>query len=112
MNSWRFDWRWVAAIVVVALLANNGRLPWQVIAATFALSGGYLLYYGWQVWSGSTSRSSSQVKYWRGQRYEVKPQRRGSSLPSLSEIGPAALYLMIGLVLVLSALAVLLRRLG
>lgn len=112
MNTGRFDWRWIAVIAVVVILANNAHLPWQVVAGAFAASGGYLLYYGWQVWSGTNMRSSGQVKYWRGQRYEVHTPRRGPSLPSWGAIGPAAMYLLLGVVLLLSALAVVLRRIG
>jgi hypothetical protein len=113
MTNMRFDWRWIGLIAVIAILANNGRLPWTVTAAAFALSGGYLIYYGWGKWTGSGFRSNgSQVKYWRGQRYEIRPARRSSSLPSLSTIGPAAIYFALGAVLLLSALAIALRRLG
>jgi hypothetical protein len=38
MGNIRFDWRWVALIVFVALLVNAGRLPWPVVAVT--LGGG------------------------------------------------------------------------
>jgi uncharacterized membrane protein YbhN (UPF0104 family) len=109
----QFDWRWVAVIVVVAVLANAVRLPWPVTALILGGSGGYLLMLGWRVWvrsGGAPTRS--RVTYWRGERYEAPPQRRGPALPRWSDIGPAALYLLFGGVLVLAAVAIVLRQFG
>ena len=110
MTNLRFDWRWIALIVIIAVLANSRRLPWPVLVLALGIGGGYLLYYGWQVWGGG-GISRSQVKYWRGQRYEARPQRR-AQLPSLRTIGPALVPLLLGAVLVLAALAVVLRQVG
>jgi hypothetical protein len=111
MSNLRFDWRWVVLIVAVAVLANGRRLPWPLLAVGLAAGGGYLLYQGWLSWGG-TRNSGPQVKYWRGQRYEVRTRRRGPSLPPLSAIGPAVLYLVIGGALVLAALAIVLRQIS
>jgi hypothetical protein len=65
------------------------------------------------VWArGGAPISRSRVTYWRGQRIELDPQRRGPALPRMSDIGPAAIYLLLGGVLVLAALAIALRNLG
>jgi len=110
MPGRRFDWRWIALILIVAILANGTRLPWPVLFLALAGGGGYLLYQGWQIWGGG-SFSSKRVTYWRGQRIETPAQRR-KGLPPLRAIGPALLYLVIGGALVLAALAVLLRQFG
>lgn len=111
MTNLRFDWRWVALIVIVAVLANSRRLPWPVLAIALGVGGAYLLYYGWQMWGGG-SISRTQVKYWRGQRYEVRPQRRTQLLPPLRAIGPAIIPLLLGVVLVLAAISIVLRQFG
>ncbi len=110
MSNIRFDWRWIVLIVIVAIVANGSALPWPVLVLALGGGGGYLLYMGWQVWSGG-SISTPRVTYWRGQRIEVRPQRR-ASLPSLRTIGPALLYLIIGSALLLASLAVVLRQFG
>ncbi len=113
MRSLRFDWRWIALIVVIALIASSGRLPWFVNVLVLAGAGGYLVYEGWRVWvrSGGVP-SRSRVTYWRGQRYETGPERRGLALPRLSDIGPAAMYLLFGGVLLLAGIVVVLRQFG
>jgi hypothetical protein len=108
MGNIRFDWRWVILIGTVAVLANARRLPPAVLALALGAAGIYLLYAGWQQWGGG-SFSRTHVKYWRGQRYEVRPDRRRTAIPSLRAIGPALLPLILGLTLVLSAVAVVLR---
>lgn len=113
MPNIRFDWRWVALIAGVAVLANARRLPWPVVALALAAGGIYLLVMGWQAWTragGPPSRG--RVTYWRGQRYEVAPPRRGPALPRLGDIGPAAIYLLFGSVLVIGAITVALRAFG
>ena len=50
MSNVRFDWRWVAAIVVIAVLAGAGRLPWYVTTLVAGGSGVWLLVVGWQAW--------------------------------------------------------------
>jgi hypothetical protein len=109
----QFDWRWVALILFVALLVNAGRLPWQIVALVLGGVGAYLLVLGWRAWThtdGSSSRS--RVTYWRGQRIETAPPRRGPALPRWGDIGPAIIYFLIGGVLVLAAATLVLQRLG
>ena len=113
MGTFRFDWRWIALIVVVIVLASARSLPWPIIALALGGAGGYLLMLGWQAWTRSGGPPSrSRVTYWRGQRYEVGPTRRGPALPRWGDIGPAAVYFLIGGVLVLAAVSVALRAFG
>jgi hypothetical protein len=115
MPTIRFDWRWIAAILVVALLANSRALPWPVVAGALALGGGYLLYLGWGVASGLGGMrgpaATRRVTYWRGQRIETQAPPRQIRMPSLRELGPAALYLVVGGVMVLAAIGVAARAL-
>jgi hypothetical protein len=109
----RFDWRWIALIVVVLLLANARSLPWPIVAAALGGSGGYLIVLGWRAWTRSGGPPSrGRVTYWRGQRIETPPSRGGPALPRLSDIGPALIYFLIGGVLLLAAVARVLRELG
>ncbi len=110
MTNIRFDWRWIALIVIIALIVSGPTLPWPVLTLILAASGGYLLYRGWQVWGGGNF-SSKRVSYWRGQRIEMHTSRK-ASLPSLRNIRPALIYLVIGGALTLSAIGVVLNRLG
>lgn len=112
MQQNRFDWRWMALIVVVAIIAGGRQLPWPVLMLALAGSGGYILYLGWQAW-GRESRgsSSTRVTYWRGQRIEIPPERH-RLLPSLQTVTPVIVYFLIGGIFVLSALAVLFRNIG
>ena len=112
MGRIRFDWRWVALIGFVALLANANRLPWQAIALALGGAGAYVLTIGWRAWTRSGGAPSrSRVTYWRGQRIETPP-RRGVAMPRMSDIGPAAIYFLIGGALILSAVAITLNNLG
>jgi hypothetical protein len=112
VGRFRFDWRWVALIGFVALLANAGRLPWQVVALALGGAGAYVLTIGWRAWTRSGGVSSrGRVTYWRGQRIETPP-RRGIVMPRFGDIGPAAIYLLIGGALVLAAVAITLNALG
>ncbi|NOK63571.1 MAG: hypothetical protein GFH27_549281n438 [Chloroflexi bacterium AL-W] len=110
MRNMSFDWRWIAVIGIVILLLNVGQNP--LLAILFLGGGGaYVLYMGWQAWTrAGGSTSSTRVTYWRGQRIELKPERSKSSLPKLSNIGPAALYLLIGGVMVLAAISMAINR--
>jgi len=113
LSKIRFDWRWLIAIGVIAVLANAGRIPWPITALVVGGSGVWLLTLGWRAWlrSGGVP-SRSRVTYWRGQRIEVAPPRRGPALPRWSDIGPAAPYLLFGGILVLVAITIALRALG
>lgn len=109
----RFDWRWIALIVFIALLANAHRLPELFIVVLLGAGGGYLLVMGWRTWTrvgGAPTRR--HVTYWRGQRYEIGPTHRGPALPRRADIGPALIYFLFGGILVLSALALGLRVVG
>jgi hypothetical protein len=112
VGRFRFDWRWVGLIGFVALLANAGRLPWQLIAVALGGAGAYVLTIGWRAWTrAGDTFGRGRVTYWRGQRIETPP-RRGATMPRWSDIGPAAIYLLIGGALVLSAVAIILSNLG
>lgn len=106
-----FDWRWVGLIAVLIVIAGANRLPWPLVALALGGGGGYLLVYGWRIWSGGDGGRGGRVVYWRGQRVEVKPSR-GPALPPLRSIGPAALYLLLGGLLVAAAATIVLGRLG
>ena len=113
MGNFRFDWRWVVGIGVLIVLANSRALPWPLTALVVGGAGAWVLAMGWKAWvraGGPPSRS--RVTYWRGQRIEVAPERRGPALPRWSDIGPAAIYFIIGGVLVLAGVTIALRALG
>jgi hypothetical protein len=105
----RFDWRWIAAIVVIAILVAGNNIPAPIFLLVLGGSGGYLVYLGWQAWqrSGGGGGNSSRVTYWRGQRIEIKPERRRPT-PSLRALAPAIVYMLLGGVMVLGALVGLL----
>lgn len=108
MRGRGLDWRWVGLIVVVALLANGHLIPWPVTALLLLGGGGYLLFVGWQVWSGTSNPfQSTRVTYWRGQRIEVKAAQGARGIPPLRAVGPAVVYLVIGAALLLGGIAVL-----
>lgn len=110
MPDIRFDWRWIAAILLIAVLANSRSLPWQAVAGLLALAGGYLLYMGWRVAGGVGGvRESQRVTYWRGQRIETQAPPRQIRTPSLRELAPASLHLITGGVMLLGALAIVAR---
>jgi hypothetical protein len=99
--------------VVLVALTNTTRLPWPVTALAVGGAGAWLLAQGWRVWIRSGGPPErGRVTYWRGQRIEIEPRRRGPALPRWNDIGPAALYFLIGGVLVLAAIAIALRSLG
>jgi hypothetical protein len=117
MANVRFDWRWVAVIAFVAILANARSLPWYVTAATFAASGGYLLWLAWRAWGiggwgGGARADTRNVTYWRGQRIETGGPSRRYRPRNWDELAPVAVYGLVGLALTLAALSLLLRALG
>ncbi|GAB4434974.1 MAG: hypothetical protein OHK0015_25330 [Chloroflexi bacterium OHK40] len=113
MGGFRFDWRWVALIAFVAILANASTLPWAVVALTLGVSGGYLLWLAWRAWGigGGGRGDSRRVTYWRGQRIETAGPTRRYRPRTWEELAPIALYGLVGLALVLGAIAVLARNL-
>lgn len=115
MGSFRFDWRWVAAIVFIAIMVNGRVLPWPVTALTLGGSGAYLLYMAWQSWGlgGSVrSRDTRRVTYWRGQRIETANAPRRSRPLVWSELAPVLVYALVGLALLLAAVLVVMNRAG
>ena len=112
MRNMSFDWRWIAVIGVVILLLTVGPGTNPLLIILFLGGGGaYVLYMGWQAWTrAGGSTSGTRVTYWRGQRIEIKPERSKPSLPKLSTIGPAALYLIIGGVMVLAAISMVINQ--
>lgn len=113
MNRLQFDWRWIGVIAVLAVLVSSQRLPPLVTALVLGGGGGYLLWTGWKTWTrygGAPSRG--RVTYWRGQRIEIGPARRGPALPRMSDIGPALIFFIIGGLMMLGAAALVLQLLG
>lgn len=117
MNRIRFDWRWVAVIGFVALLANARSLPWPIIALTFAVPGGYLLWLAWSAWKRgggwADGNASTRVTYWRGQRIETPASsKRYRPARHWDDLAPVVIYGLFGLILALAALVVTLDGLG
>jgi hypothetical protein len=116
MRGFRLDWRWVALIAFVAILANARSLPWPVTALALLAPGIYLLMLAWRSWGigggwgggGDTRR----VTYWRGQRIESSGPTRRYRPRTWEELAPIAVYGLIGSALSLAGLAVVLRGLG
>jgi hypothetical protein len=113
MRGFRIDWRWVALIAFVAVLANGRSLPWPVTALVLGAGGGYLMVMAWRAWGGGGSRrAGAQVTYWRGQRIE-RPSRSPQIGPVMwGELIPALIYALIGLALLLGAVSLVLSRAG
>jgi hypothetical protein len=113
MPGFHIDWRWVALIVFVALLASGRSLPWPITALAMGAGGGYLIYMAWQSWGiGGRSRGGARVTYWRGQRIETPGQPRRVRPGAWSELAPVILYTLIGVALLLGAAMVVLSRSG
>jgi hypothetical protein len=114
MRTPRFDWRWVAVIAFVAILANSRALPWPIPAATLGLAGGYLLYMAWEAWgrTGLRSRGTTRVTYWRGERVELQRPAARFRPGDFTTLVPALVYALLGSALVLAAIALVLGRLG
>lgn len=105
-----FDWRWVGAIAVIVLLTQIRFLPPYVTALVLALGGGYFVSIGWNAWRrGGGSAGGRRVTYWRGQRIESPPPRRGFAMPRGNDLGQAVVFLLIGGVLVLAAGSMFIR---
>ncbi|MGQ9925516.1 MAG: hypothetical protein ACUVS4_01475 [Chloroflexaceae bacterium] len=114
MHGFRFDWRWLVLIGLIAILANARSLPWFVTALALAVPGGYLLMLAWRTWEGTGGRSGGngrRVTYWRGQRIETHGPPRRVRPETWSAIAPILIYAIGGMVLMLAALAVVARAL-
>lgn len=113
MRGFQFDWRWVAIIIFIALLASARSLPWPVTALALGGGGVYLLLMAWQAWGvGGRGSRNGRVTYWRGQRIELPRQQRQLKPTSWAEIAPVLIYILIGLALLLSAVVIVAGRLG
>jgi hypothetical protein len=111
MPNIRFDWRWIALIIFVAILANARAVPWFVSALALGLAGGYLLQQAWRAWgiSGGFGGGSRRVTYWRGQKIETGGSPRRYRPRTLSELAPVLLFALLGAALTLAALSVTIR---
>jgi hypothetical protein len=116
MRGFRFDWRWVALIAFIAVLANARSLPWFVTALALGAAGGYLVRMAWQAWglggSWGGRGDTRRVTYWRGQRIESSGPTRRHRPRTWEEIAPVAVYGLIGVALLLAGLAVALDALA
>lgn len=114
MRAPRFDWRWVAVIAFVAILANNRALPWFITAATLSAAGGYLLYLAWEAWgrTGLRGRGTTRVTYWRGERVEMQRPAPRVRPGDFTAMVPTLVYALIGSALLLAGVARMLRQLG
>lgn len=114
MRTPRFDWRWVAVIAFVAILANSRALPWPIPTAALIGAGGYLLYIAWESWgrTGLRSRGTTRVAYWRGERIEMQRPAARFRPGDFSTLVPTLVYALIGSALFLAGLARMLRQLG
>ncbi|MBX0329773.1 hypothetical protein K2Z83_19060 [Oscillochloris sp. ZM17-4] len=111
MRGFQLDWRWVALILFVALLANGRSLPWPVTALALGAGGIYLMALGWRsAGRGGRGGRGGRVTYWRGQRIELPspPRRRWPAM--WGELAPALIYALIGLALVLVAISIVLNQ--
>lgn len=113
MRKFQLDWRWVAIIIFIVLLANARSLPWPVTALALGGGGVYLLALAWQAWGvGGRGGRNGRVTYWRGQRVEMPRQPRRLKPTTLGAIAPVLIYALIGLALLLGAVVIAAGRLG
>ncbi|MEI8308758.1 MAG: hypothetical protein WCF99_16980 [Chloroflexales bacterium] len=113
MRGFRIDWRWVALIAFVAVLANGRSLPWPITALVLGASGGYLMVLAWRAGGslGGGRPADAQVTYWRGQRIEIPSRPRKPSPVAWGELIPAIVYALIGLALLLGAASIVITQL-
>ncbi len=114
MPALRFDWRWIALIIIVIILFNAQSLPWPLTALALALPAGWLLYRAGQSLGLSLpgSRSSTRVTYWRGRRIETSGPPRQMVSFDRSGIATGILYGALGLAFAGAAVVVVTRHLG
>ncbi len=110
MCNFNFDWRWVALILGIIVLMNARALPWWIPPLLLGGAGSALLYQGVRILLGG-GRAGAKVTYWRGQRIELAPQRRGLAL-SGAGLRRAAPQLIGATMLLLTAAAIGLRAVG
>jgi hypothetical protein len=112
MRGFQLNWRWVALIVFIALLAGGRSLPWPITALALGGGGLYLLVMSWQSAGLGGRGGGARVTYWRGQRIELRdaPRRRRPAI--WSELAPAVVYALIGLALLFGAATTVLSRYG
>jgi hypothetical protein len=114
VRSFRFDWRWVAVIAFVAILANSRALPWPIPVAALGAAGGYLVYLAWEAWNrtGLRSRGTTRVTYWRGERVEMQRPAPRIRPGDFTTLAPTLVYALVGSALLLAGVARMLRQLG
>lgn len=115
IRNFRFDWRWGALILFIAVLANTRSLPWPVPALALALGAAFFFNIAWSAWGGGGGRrpgSTTRVTYWRGQRIETRNAAPRLQPGDFGTLVPVLLYGGVGLALALAALALTLRGLG
>ncbi|NTV62434.1 MAG: hypothetical protein HGA65_02710 [Oscillochloris sp.] len=113
MRGWQVNWRWVALIGFIALLASGPSLPWPMTVLVLVAGGSYLIGMAWRISGGVRHRRQTpRVTYWRGQRIDMPgPDRRPPSL-SVGAMIPSIVYALIGLALLIGAILVVLNRSG
>ncbi|NTW00326.1 MAG: hypothetical protein HGA19_03355 [Oscillochloris sp.] len=112
MGRFYFDWRWIALILFIALLANGRSLPWPIIALALGAGGSYLIMIAWQSSGISGSKRDARVTYWRGQRIETPGTSRRSRPASWRQLAPAIIYTLFGLALLFGAVLMVINRTG
>ncbi len=116
MKQFHIDWRWIALIVFMVILANERNLPWPVTMLALASGGSYLCYLAWQHVGGKNilhlGRQSTHTTYWRGQRIEMPNNRTRSRGFSWRENISAIVYALLGGTLVVAALSILFEQIA
>jgi hypothetical protein len=82
MGAFSGSWRPLAIVVLIALLLSWGRMPIPWLALALAGGGAYLLYHGWQRWTGRGG--GGRATYWRGRRIELDSPARADAGTLLS----------------------------
>jgi hypothetical protein len=97
MNTLTTSWRPIAIVVIIALLLSWRLVPAPLLALGLAGGGAYLLYRGWQGWTG---RGGGRVTYWRGRRIELDSPARAHAGTLLS-LAAGGGMLLLGLYLLM-----------
>jgi hypothetical protein len=106
MRMQDIDMRWIFVIVVVVLLLLSREPifdgPLGIVLALIA--GGYLCSIGWErLRRTAAPLRSTKTTYWRGQKLELRQDRR-LSVSSWQELAPGVYYLVMGVAVVALAL--------